>query len=238
MAAKKEVAEKKLLRVLCLHGYRQDEQIFREKTGALRKILKSHIEFTYAEALHLVPPLQVTEDNGSKEVEDCGSNARGWWFSHTGDNYLPLETTDYDKGFQQSLDYINSIFESKGPFDGVLGFSQGGSFLSILCNPSIHQRYEKIKFSFAIIVSGFKSKQTTHGCYYDLDNKVEIPTLHVIGSTDRVIPKEMSVALCEYFGDFKQYIHNGGHYVPANSEAKNVFTGFLNEVKNKKTQLN
>lgn len=31
--------------VLCLHGYRQNENMFREKTGGLRKAMKSRMEF-------------------------------------------------------------------------------------------------------------------------------------------------------------------------------------------------
>ena len=33
------------LRILCLHGYRQSEVSFREKTGGLRKALKSLADF-------------------------------------------------------------------------------------------------------------------------------------------------------------------------------------------------
>ena len=31
--------------VLCLHGYRQNAQMFQKKTGALRKAFKSRLEF-------------------------------------------------------------------------------------------------------------------------------------------------------------------------------------------------
>ena len=44
-----------------------------------------------------------------------------------------------------------------------------------------------IKFDFAIFVAGFKSRQKDHEKFYDVT--IEIPTLHVIGDTDNVIPK-------------------------------------------------
>lgn len=42
------------LRVLCVHGYRQNGGSFREKTGALRKLLKKHAELVYLSAPHCV----------------------------------------------------------------------------------------------------------------------------------------------------------------------------------------
>lgn len=44
----------------------------------------------------------------------------------------------------------------------------------------------QIKFEFAIIISGFKSLCTPHGIYYD--GKISIPSLHIYGKTDQVIP--------------------------------------------------
>lgn len=42
------------LRVLCIHGYRQNGGSFREKTGALRKLLKKQVELVYMTAPHSV----------------------------------------------------------------------------------------------------------------------------------------------------------------------------------------
>ncbi len=44
-----------------------------------------------------------------------------------------------------------------------------------------------IKFNFAILVAGFKSKSTPHEKLYT--DPISMPTLHVYGETDKVIPK-------------------------------------------------
>lgn len=107
------------LRLLMLHGYRQNETAFRERSGGLRKALKNYVsEFVFCEAPHLIP------NNNTKEEEKKESNERGWWFSSDA-AYNALELTENDKGLNESLEYINQIFETKGPFDGILGFSQG-----------------------------------------------------------------------------------------------------------------
>lgn len=38
------------LRVLCIHGYRQNGGTFREKTGAFRKLLKKQVELIFVDA--------------------------------------------------------------------------------------------------------------------------------------------------------------------------------------------
>lgn len=40
------------LRVLCLHGYGQSAELFRNRTGSLRKGMKSRLEFIYVDGPH------------------------------------------------------------------------------------------------------------------------------------------------------------------------------------------
>ncbi|XP_074625672.1 esterase OVCA2-like isoform X2 [Acropora palmata] len=114
------------LKILVLHGYRQSAQTCKEKLGAFRKGLKKlPLEFVYITAPNKIP----CNDGGVVE----GSNEYGWWFSTEDDTYDPLTPTDVTKGFGESLEVVKTTFNDKGPFDGVLGFSQGACFLSILC---------------------------------------------------------------------------------------------------------
>lgn len=43
-----------------------------------------------------------------------------------------------------------------------------------------------IKFNFAVLISGFKSLCKPHEIYYD--EKITLPTLHVYGEGDKIIP--------------------------------------------------
>jgi hypothetical protein len=106
----------KKAKILMLHGYRQNEAVFRERTGGLRKMLKSCAEFIFIDAPHLIP---IEEEGGQDD-----NNDRGWWFSQSNKCYKALEKTDCDFGFDETLKYIDSIFETKGPFDGIFTFSQ------------------------------------------------------------------------------------------------------------------
>ncbi len=122
-----------------------------------------------------------------------------------------------------------------GPFDGILGFSQGGCLASILCaianNDIESEKTKYIKFKFGIIIAGFKSRQSQHDIFYDLNKKIDLPTLHVFGDGDKVIPSEMASDLCNYFLNPKILRHEQGHFIPGNSESKNNFIDFLNQFK-------
>lgn len=96
--------------------------------------------------------------------------------------------------------------EKEGPFDGILGFSQGACFVGLLCD--LQQRnckhfdieltwciinfnnffvlVLKFKFDFAIMASGFKSGSLPHVKYYS--ELITIPTLHIFGENDDIIP--------------------------------------------------
>jgi hypothetical protein len=66
------------LRVLCLHGYRQNGNMFREKTGSLRKLLKKHVaDFIYIDAPHLIPMQENVNEQDTNATAVNRSNERG-----------------------------------------------------------------------------------------------------------------------------------------------------------------
>jgi len=65
-----------LLRILCLHGYRQNGSMFREKTGSFRKLLKKQVgEFVFLDAPHLISTQEETNEQDSNASNR--SNERG-----------------------------------------------------------------------------------------------------------------------------------------------------------------
>ena len=41
--------------------------------------------------------------------------------------------SDCDKGFEESWKLIKTTIEEEGPFDGIMGFSQGAAFAALIC---------------------------------------------------------------------------------------------------------
>ena len=208
------------LRVLCIHGYRQNESSFRERTGALRKLLKKYVEFCFLSAPHVIPePQNLSRPEAEQE--------RGWWFSKPDRSYYALEKTGCCLGFEASVETVRKAFEDDGPFDGVLGFSQGAAFVPILGVMRQKEPDGPIQFRFAILVAAFKSLVSPHSDYYSTSSPLDVPSFHVIGATDAVIPAQVSEELAASCTDATVYRHDGGHYIPASGQLKAALAEFL-----------
>uniref|UniRef100_A0A023F7J0 Putative phospholipase/carboxyhydrolase n=1 Tax=Triatoma infestans TaxID=30076 RepID=A0A023F7J0_TRIIF len=204
--------EMKKLKVLCLHGFRQNKDTFKQKLGFLRKMLKSHADFVFMDAPH-------TLNSSNDEVEE-----KSWWFTGENQIYISKIPSDIDEGFNESVKSVQLFVKDNGPFEGLLGFSQGAAFAGILA--ILLERKEFVAdFKFVILVAGFKSLCKPHLNYYNL--KVNLPSLHVIGDTDNVIIKERSEELMTYFENPVLIRHPGGHYVPGGKELKDQYINFF-----------
>lgn len=81
----------------------------------------------------------------------------GWFFNRDDNTYRGVRKGGPAIGFETTLNYIEECFEKYGPFDGILGYSQGGCLLGLLCSLQergcklinfLIQGHEKICFQF------------------------------------------------------------------------------------------
>lgn len=182
------------------------------------------------EAPHVVPggnPKAAEGDSGNVQGE-----WRGWWFSEDDpeDAFFSKKPSTLAKGFQESIDVIRKECEAGGPFDGILGFSQGAAMAALVCALQQDGQFEH-RFKFAILVAGFKSMSTVHEKFYE--KTIKIPSLHIIGETDQVIPKSMSEELVSVFESPSVIFHPGGHQVPSATSLKKQYLEFLDSLEMK-----
>ncbi|XP_073472716.1 esterase OVCA2 [Aquarana catesbeiana] len=217
-------AGRPLLRILALHGYWQNERSFWERTGSLRKNLKNRAELVMISAPLLIPePPDIDSNEGGADIQR--EDPRGWWFSDPEQSsFNAMDETSTCIGLEESLQAVAKAFSELGPFNGILGFSQGAAVVAMIC--ALKQRGDpRFQFDFAILVAGFKSRATEHAQFYQMP--ITVPSLHVYGDTDRVIPGEMSQELASYFMNPILLTHTGGHYIPVCAAQKKVYFPFL-----------
>ncbi|KAL5292005.1 OVCA2 family protein [Megaselia abdita] len=206
------------VKILCLHGYRQNGDSFKSKIGSFRKYASKYAEFVFVDAPHTAPPLPDATEADPKE--------KSWWFNKEDGTFKGTNKAGPAFGFDESLKIVEEVWSTQGPFQGILGFSQGACFAGIICG--LAQRRETIiKPEFAIIAAGFKSGSLVHKKFYQ--EQIEIPSLHVYGKTDDIIPGEMSEALQSVFVDSESLIHDGGHYFAATSSCKTQYITFFQD---------
>lgn len=224
------MAARPTLRVLCLAGFRQSERGFREKTGALRKALRGRAELVCLSGPHPVPEAAAPEgagpDSGPCSPEE---QPRGWWFSEEeADVFSALEEPTVCRGLEKALETVAQALDTQGPFDGLLGFSQGAALAAFVCalGQAGDPRFPLPRF--IILVSGFCPRGL--GLKEPiLQSPMSLPSLHVFGDTDRVIPSQESIQLASRFLGAVTLTHSGGHFIPAAASQRQAYLKFLDQ---------
>lgn len=156
-------------------------------------------------------------------------------------------------GLQDGLARIAESIRDEGPFDGVIGFSQGACAAAMLASllesgrreaftASSHQGVEvepypssftfdndklRPRLTFAIIYSGFLAPGIRHAAFYDPPLKT--PTLHFLGTLDGVVDEARSRALIERCEGAREAVHPGGHFLPSQRPWLDAAVSFVRE---------
>jgi hypothetical protein len=107
-------------------------------------------------------------------------------------------------GFPDSIRFLVEYIQKNGPFDGVLGFSQGAGLavllLLILSQDDWRGRFNipshVPQFRLAIILSGFRFQTPNFADYYTR-GMLDIPTMHVYSDQDTIISVDRSLDLID-----------------------------------------
>lgn len=136
------IMEKDKLKILCLHGYRQNADSFKSKLGSFRKVVNKFADLTFLSATHTAPPI---DDNHS---DYDPATQKSWWFNKDeSDEQKSFKGTNKNGpafGFEESLRLVEKTWKDGG-FQGLLGFSQGACFVGLLC--SLSERGSKDKYN-------------------------------------------------------------------------------------------
>jgi pimeloyl-ACP methyl ester carboxylesterase len=135
----------------------------------------------------------------------------GWWHSPA-------------RGWDRTREWALDLFATQPRFDGVFGFSQGAAFTGLLAGMQ-QEPATTIRFDFAVMVGGFKNDAPQHLELYR--RTYTVPSLHIIGRADVVIPPNDSEALAEQFENPTVLRHSGGHVIPADRAIVAGVTTFL-----------
>lgn len=237
------------LRILMLHGYTQSGPSFDAKTKALQKTLRK----TFPGLLLSFPtgPLKLrasdvpgAEVDSSKAEEEI--EAYGWWRrSNT------AEPPEY-VGFDDGLSMVANILRQEGPFDGVIGFSQGAAMAAMISSllegesrqrafketasksnltipfPSSFANLDHPPLKFCVTYSGFIAPGERYAAFYN--PHIATPMCQFIGSLDTVVEESRADALIEAAGGRTKanvIVHPGGHFVPNSRQYIDSLVGFI-----------
>ena len=184
--------------------------------------MKSCAEFYFIDAPH-----PATAEFLGDVPEDRGA-ALGWFnVGETTPGARPAISAQY-VGVDEALKRIAQTIEQEGPFDGVLGFSQGATIAAYCC---LHPELCTTPFRFAIIFSAFAPRDPS----FDLGGCAaqSLPTFHCFGLNDPSVPPESSRRVAAHFDQASKaairHEHDGGHGVPSDANLRAALKAFISE---------
>ncbi|KAI0431087.1 serine hydrolase FSH [Xylaria sp. FL1042] len=208
------------MKFLCLHGYQQSAAIMQSETLFLKHIfersLGKEVKLYYPSAPFPSIPTATNEPTYA------------WWPEDS--NLTDIHT----------FRYLSDILDEEGPFDGIVGFSQGGSVGSLIAGllerPKLSRpsNFTTIHGPLQLVVSysGYHEDDERLQKYYA--QKIKTPILHFISSTDPVMAEERCFRLvrrCEDSDDrVIVYTGSGFHRVPTTKMTTQALSRFLTEV--------
>ncbi|KAE9085868.1 hypothetical protein PF010_g20305 [Phytophthora fragariae] len=229
----------KKIRVLCLHGFRTNRQVMLDQTRGIRAALGDAAEFVMLNGTYeargtsdptiesayrsSVPFYEWFEnqlaDGSPLLYNDAESSAKARLLSGADKGEDHAWSLSY-KGVEQSMVKIDEELRRHGPFDVVIGFSQGAALLTILT--MWYLRHGNVRWWKLVICVGGVDVSGVNVKSLFLDEQgnripVPMPSIHVIGKTDPLYHESHRLALSwtdkAEPNDFNKWIyeHEGGH---------------------------
>lgn len=197
MSISHDVPQRKL-KILCLHGYGQNGEAVKSRSGGFRRpFKKKHFEVYYPDG-----PFVCREEDQDSAASDLNDMRRAWWSSGSRDRTYT--------GWEETHAKLCELWDAE-EFDGVMGFSMGAAAAAMLCA-------EK-RPRFGIFIAGFTPYDEKAAAAL-LAGVNGVPSLHVFGCTDKIVEVERSRALTELFADACIVEHEGGHMIPSGADVR------------------
>lgn len=149
-------------------------------------------------------------------------------------NWFPwppkLGQEHYARTLQDAYELIYEFVEDEGPFDGIIGFSQGATlaYMTLLDQQKL-KPYDVPLFSRAIFICGMPPFRLTDNSQIVLEPDTQvlnIPAIHVMGEQDEVLDLSMALAKLTNPNLSLSIVHAKGHDIPKSKDfALQMFKG-------------
>ena len=153
-----------------------------------------------------------------------------------GDEFFRYVDENSPASFVKAMADLNSYITEEGPFDGVMGFSEGAALAASLIIQKLQENRRQQQlyplFKCAVFFSGGVPMDPSTGAEmpkrrlmnFEHDGEViEIPTAHIWGANDQLYPT-FGPVLCDLCKRDRRevLIHKAGHEIPGPRSADEV----------------
>ena len=208
-------------RILVLHGFYDSAQNREHQMRSLTRSMKE-VDFVFIDA-----PYTFVDYGFLKSSDPPAADQRYQWFTYKPD--WPVTLYNYDT-IKECIAFLADYINREGPFDGLLGFSQGAIVCATMMLAIPHWPVLPKCVKYVILVGCPPiNDQTIKPLFETANIPNQLPTLHVSGMNDTLIAPAMSKLVFEYFDPSlaEFYLHKGGHYCPNDSDFRRKLREFI-----------
>mmetsp|Transcript_8478 Transcript_8478/g.12643 ORF Transcript_8478/g.12643 Transcript_8478/m.12643 type:complete len:230 (+) Transcript_8478:79-768(+) len=184
-------------KVLCLHGFRTSGLILERQMAAMR----CHVD---ADFVYMDGPFEAT-----------GPPDSGVRIFYPNLPYYEWYSLSYSQeAISRSMELILKELRENGPYDGILGFSQGACMATRVAYrlQSCPEEFKGLSLKYVILIGGVPPNESEKSVPF---SPITLPNLHIMGDEDYVLDR--SVILQNNWYDSKNselLKHSGGHHIP------------------------
>mmetsp|Transcript_7816 Transcript_7816/g.17530 ORF Transcript_7816/g.17530 Transcript_7816/m.17530 type:complete len:228 (-) Transcript_7816:165-848(-) len=186
-------------KILCLHGFRTSGKIMYMQTAAMR--FHTPLQYTFMDG-----PCPAEADPDPLVMEFYPNRPYFEWYQRDRD---PPGV----RGMKEATEEVVRFLKTHGPFQGLMGFSQGASLVTTLAHMQQTQ-HELFRggslFDFVVLIGGVTPPLITAE-----EAHLLLPSCHIMGTRDHVYVH--SQALTTYYDASSRVVlqHNEGHNIPS-----------------------
>ncbi|EMC95774.1 hypothetical protein BAUCODRAFT_49812, partial [Baudoinia panamericana UAMH 10762] len=142
---------------------------------------------------------------------------------------------------EMNFDFFSDYIREHGPFDGIVGFSQGAGFAMMLaawCSGDedrlsnlaaqghpIRMPAPQGPFQWAVLASAACMAHDLYWGFYE--PKIKTPSLHIHADLDTITDRGMSQQLVDACVDAEEACHGGTHYWPKDAQTTTTMLDFV-----------
>ncbi|KAL2482979.1 Serine hydrolase [Forsythia ovata] len=193
-----EDRDRKKMKILCLHGFRTSGSFLKKQINKWDSSIFAHFDMDFPDGIYPA--------GGKSDIEGIFPGPYFEWFQFN------KEFTVYTN-LEECINYLCEYITSKGPFEGLLGFSQGATLAALLlgyqAQGKILKEHPEMKLYVSISGSKFREPSICEVAYKE---PIKVKSVHFIGEKDWL--KQPSEELATAFENPLIIRHPQGHTVP------------------------
>lgn len=223
----------KKLKALCLHGYLSCGKLMKVQLSQLISKTEHVVQFIFPNAPHTLL-LQKNND----QMTSLKSTPKCRWY-HAAESAKGEEDEYRYDGIDVSLRFLMSLEKEKGPFDIIIGHSQGAclaltinalnskpDLTSLILSGGEKNTYDLPNPMATILMSGFIPRDRL---FNNIFQNIEInsKSLHLFSPDDDVVPPEISLQVMSLYRFPSMRMTVGGHDPSRDEDDINYIANYI-----------